>query len=158
MSRTSRFALALDQSSVLALGGVAASEENTQSRLPKTYKSNPARDAAPRNAPRAAPDGGLGMALLGARVNAAGGLVSSVGAVSSASFSSSGFTGSYEVILDRNVTLCIYSAAPSDLNDAISVTIQPRDFNPNGVFLRFRDSTNNALVNAEFYLTVYCGR
>lgn len=149
-----RFSLTL----VAALGvAVAANAGGSQGQPPATPNSNSEPAAAPRNAPRAAPDGGLGMALLGARVNFGGALVTGSGAVSSQNFTSIGFTGGYEVIFNRDVTGCVYNAIPLNVGNAIAVAAQPRSNNPNGVFLRFRSPSNNAGVDTEFYLTVYCG-
>lgn len=141
----------------LSAGASAAKASDSQGQPPATPKANAPPAPITRNAPRAAPDGGLGMALLGARVNAAGGLVTSVGAVSSRSFTSVGFTGRYEVIFNRDVTGCIYSAAPFDVNAGTMVALQPRSFEPNGVFLIFFNDAGVA-KEVEFYITVLCGR
>lgn len=149
-----RFFVAL----VAALGVDAATANagDSQSQPPPTPKSNSAPAPTTRNAPRAAPDGGLGMALLGARVNSGGALITGSGVVSSQNFLSSGYPGAYEVVFNRNVTNCVYNATPAD-EAAIAVMTQPRFLTPNGVFLRFRNTTDNTLRNTEFYLTVFCG-
>jgi hypothetical protein len=62
-------------------------------------------------------------------------------------------TGLYEVDFDRNITGCAYTA--NSYTGGISVEVEPRVTNVNGVFLALEDSTG-ALVNAAFYLTVTC--
>jgi len=108
-------------------------------------------------APQVAPDNGLGMAQLGARVGATGNLISGAGAVSSREFTSLGVVGGYEVIFNRNVTGCFYNAVSEDINVPAIAATQPRDATPNGVFLRFRDAAGTGR-QTQFYLTVFCAR
>lgn len=70
-------------------------------------------------------------AALWAVVNLDGSLARSSGAVSSAQL---GADGSYEVIFNRDVTGCAYTATGAD-DDALSMGVSSRDGNVNGVYV-----------------------
>jgi hypothetical protein len=108
--------------------------------------NTPAPGAAPAVVP---PDGGLGVALLGASVNSAGTLLFGAGATGAIHLS----TGSYEVDFNRDVSKCFYSAA--SFNSTVPLFVEPRSGNINGVFLDFETLTGT-LTDSQFYLTVYC--
>jgi hypothetical protein len=70
--------------------------------------------------------------------------------------------GTYEVIFDRNVSVCAYNASigPSTNGGSIgpppvAITTATRAGNPNGVFI-FIHQANGATIDEPFHLTVYC--
>jgi len=106
----------------------------------------PGRTAVPP-----APDGTLGMALLGARIGGDASIISSAGATGAAQLS----TGTYEVDFNRDVSGCFYSA--SSFESTVPVLVQPRASNANGVFLELK-SLDGIPTDSQFYLTVFCAR
>jgi hypothetical protein len=104
--------------------------------------------------PRAAT---LGMALMSAVVNAQGTLVRGAGAVST-----TGGDGQYEVVFDRNVTACAYTASVASPDtdipaDGASVVLSVLIDNPNALFVRItQDQVGFAL--RPFQVIVFCAR
>ena len=97
-----------------------------------------------------AADGTLGMALLGAVVNADGTLFAGSGVTSFSSFA----TGGYQVTFDRNVaTDCTYATAAVGTSQTyvriVARSAGQLQFNTNAVETR-------ALTNASFSVTVFC--
>jgi hypothetical protein len=109
----------------------------------------PGRTAVPP-----APDGTLGMALLGAHVSSDGTtLINSAGATGGVHIS----TGTYEVDFNRDVSGCFYSAV--SFSSLVPVVVEPRSGNANGVFLEFVTLDGaHTLTDSQFYLTVFCAR
>jgi hypothetical protein len=85
-------------------------------------------------------------------------LVRGAGAVSAA-FAGDGTRGTYEVIFDRNVTGCTYSATvgglATDVQEPGFITVTGRGGKPNGVFVATR---NQDLTSGKrrFHLIVVC--
>lgn len=100
--------------------------------------------------PNVSPDGSLGMAILGARVNIDASLIVAAGATSALHLEK----GAYEVDFNRNVSSCIYSVS-SFFPTKTTVEVEPRANNVNGVFIQFTD-LSGAAIDAYFYLTVFC--
>jgi len=98
-----------------------------------------------------APDGTLGMALLGAQVSAAGSVNFGAGTTGGIHLN----TGVYEVDFNRDVSGCYYAA--NSFSNAIAMFVEPRAGNVNGVFLEMIDNSNTA-TDSTFYLTVFCSR
>jgi hypothetical protein len=94
---------------------------------------------------------GYYIAPMGAEVNSVGTLV--VGNRVTLARVIPGFPGQYEVIFDRDVTKCYYSATA--FSGSLQGEVEPRSGNPNGVFVAF---TNNSgtITATQFYLTVSC--
>lgn len=95
-------------------------------------------------------------------INADGTVARSIGGVVSAqSFSSLGFTGSYEVIFNRDVTQCMYlgnAGAPGvGATGDGSVALTSRSGNPNGIFIQRRNAAGQ-FANAPFFVAVFCPR
>ncbi len=89
------------------------------------------------------------MSLLGARICADGNITISTGATGALKLNA----GVYELVFERNVTQCIYSAVSYD--NAEPIFVQPRSGNANGVFIMFENDTGT-FIDIQFYLTVYC--
>lgn len=94
---------------------------------------------------------GLGMAMLGARVAAAGTLTTGAGATGASHLSA----GTYEVDFDRDVSACFYSAA--GFTNLIPIDVEPRSGNANGVFIVFQN-VSGTMTDSQFYLTVFCNQ
>lgn len=64
-------------------------------------------------------------------------------------------TGQYEVIFDRDVSDCVYTASPSNGSSATAAVVDPRSGNPNGVFVYLTNDAGST-VDAQFYVDVTC--
>ncbi len=115
--------------------------------------NKPAPGAKPQAVP---PDGGLGMAILAARVNMDATLIAGSGTTGTVKLG----TGTYEVDFDRNVADCFYSAV--SFANTVAYYVEPRSGVANGVFLEFTTlgstSANPTPTDSQFYLTVYCSK
>jgi hypothetical protein len=96
---------------------------------------------------QAAPDNTLGMAMLGAYVDAFGNLVSGSG-VTAATRNS---TGSYQVEFDRDIFDCFVTATP-----AMPVTLYVSK--ANNIASIFSHDSTGAFSDAVFNLIVFCAR
>jgi hypothetical protein len=102
---------------------------------------------------KAAADKALGPAIMGAHIAGEGGITRGFGVVSS----SRPDQGRFEVVFERDVTQCIYTATLSlTVNYVIVADSLPGV--PNGVLVRTYRATDSALSNIPFYLSVTCGR
>ncbi|HMN72987.1 MAG TPA: hypothetical protein PKA55_14080 [Rhodoblastus sp.] len=108
----------------------------------------------PAAVPSAAGDNNLGTATLAARVNPDGTLNTGAGATGASKIA--GLTGTYEVIFNRDVSKCFYSAS-SFLSGYVATALEPRAGNANGVYLEMQSLTGTA-VDTPFYLTVFCAK
>lgn len=63
-------------------------------------------------------------------------------------------TGEYEVDFDRDVSNCSYSATPFLVG--VTVGVEPRSGNVNGVFVYFQQTSTSTLTDTQFYLDVTC--
>jgi hypothetical protein len=61
-------------------------------------------------------------------------------------------TGEYEVVFNQDVSACAYSVTPFTV---AVFEAEPRAGNANGVFVAIQN-TAEALVNTQFYLSVFC--
>lgn len=100
---------------------------------------------------QAAPDNTLGMAILSARVSAAGALIAGSGTTGTVAKTGN---GAYHVEFDRDVTTCFYLAS---LNGGGQVLTQPSGTGNTRVGVGTQNSSG-AFTDAEFYLLVYCPR
>jgi hypothetical protein len=113
-------------------------------------KPAPANTPVPGAAPAVVPpDGGLGVAILGASVSSSATVLFGAGATGAIKLG----TGIYEVDFNRDVSKCFYSAA--SFTNTVPIFVEPRSGNVKGVFLEFFTLTNTA-ADSQFYLTVYC--
>jgi len=118
--------------------------------------AGPGDKPAPRNTstgtatPAVAPDGGLGMAILAARVQSDASIIAGSGTTGTIKLS----TGTYEVDFNRDVSACFYSAI--GFSNSVPLFVEPRAGNVNGVFLVMQSLTGTS-TDSQFYLTVYCG-
>jgi hypothetical protein len=120
--------------------------------------------AGPNDPPRGsraidprAPDGTLGMALMGAAVNADGFMVRGSGVTNVLKL---GSLGTYEVEFDRNLQTCIFTAAvgPAGAGSAFGeVNVALRSGNNNAVFVDTNNS-DGASADLPFHLFVFCPR
>jgi hypothetical protein len=91
-------------------------------------------------------------------VNSAGSLVRSVGGTSATRLS----TGTYQVTFNSNMTKCAYVATPGDpgagaVSGPIIATVASRAGNANGLFIQTWDLSTNAVADAPFHVSTYCG-
>lgn len=63
--------------------------------------------------------------------------------------------GSYEVNFNRDVRECTYQATSSDYPGMI-VLVEPRDHDPNGVYVETTEEVGAPPVNNQFDLAVFC--
>lgn len=101
----------------------------------------------------AAPDNGNGVAILSARVDADGTLLSGSGVTGVTKVG----TGTYQVDFDREVTECMFSVTPADLR---LPQVQPTtsDQNASTVTLWAQIGLNITSSDGQFYLLAYCSR
>ncbi len=92
---------------------------------------------------------GYYIAPMGARVIGDGNLSVGSRVISTAKLN----VGQYEVLFDRAVNTCYYSAV--SFVGVRDIIVQPRTQTANGVYIEFHD-TAGALIDAAFYLTVTC--
>lgn len=64
-------------------------------------------------------------------------------------------TGQYEVIFDRDITDCVFTASPANISTATSAVVDPRSGNVNGVFVATKNDAGS-YVDARFYVDVTC--
>ena len=104
--------------------------------------------------PNVAADQTLGVAQLAAVVTAGGNLAfpfATAGATGVVKIAA----GSYEVDFNRSVAGCFYAA--TGYNPSTIIFVQPRDGNPNGVFVG-TSNLSNVRMDSSFYLMVFCDR
>lgn len=93
--------------------------------------------------------------LLSAVVSAAGTLDRGFRAVSAQAL----FSGDYEVVFDRDVTSCVFTATPGGIDQSVVsgriVSVTRRSGNPNGVFVRLED-LSGIDTDTSFHLVVVC--
>jgi hypothetical protein len=94
---------------------------------------------------------GYYIAPMAAEVNSAGNLV--IGNRVTLARVIPGAPGQYEVIFDRDVSKCYYSA--TSFNQNLSAEVEPRTGNAAGVFVLFTNNANT-ITPSQFYLTVTC--
>ena len=101
----------------------------------------------------AAPDNGHGVAILGARVDADGTLLSGSGVAGVTKVG----TGVYRIDFNREVTQCMFSVTPADLR---LPQVQPATSDPSGstVTLWAQNGLNIVSSDDQFYLIAYCSR
>lgn len=105
----------------------------------------------------AAPDGTLGMALLGAAVNGDGTLTRGSGTTSATKL---GGTGNYEVEFDRDLSTCFFVATVGPAGGGSSqgeVNVALRGGNSSAVFVDTNESDGTA-ADKPFHLMVFCAR
>jgi hypothetical protein len=90
-------------------------------------------------------------------VNSDGTLARDRGATSAASL---GVDGQYEVVFNRNVSACSYTATLGDATastGAVGIaTVAPREGNVKGVFVQTFDALTGTEANLPFHLAVFC--
>jgi len=123
---------------LLAVTGAMAQNLNTPA---------PGRRAAPP-----APDGTLGMALMGAFVDSDGTLIRGAGATSVTFIS----TGQFVVEFNRDVSTCFYSAVAFDT--AAVFVVHPNGTILNSLAVQLVYGDTHEPVPTSFYLTVFCAR
>lgn len=119
--------------------------------------ANPPLKPAPENMPapeakfisRTPGEGLLGMALLGALVDADGSIQIGAGVTGAIHLA----TGQYEVDFNRDVTHCFFSA--NSYYTLTVVDLEPKGGNPDGVYLAEIDGAGTP-GDDPFYLTVFC--
>jgi hypothetical protein len=63
--------------------------------------------------------------------------------------------GTYEVNFNRDVTGCTYQATSSDYPGMI-ILVEPRDNDPNGVYVETTEEVGGTQANNQFDLAVFC--
>jgi hypothetical protein len=126
----------------------------------KTGKTGATGKEGPAGKEGAAGKEGTSATKLFARVKGDGTLELASGAVSAKEF----FPGGYEVIFNRSVTECVYEAtigsavvSNTEFDDQGpgQILTEPREKNPNGVFVLITDSEGEIHANS-FHLAVFC--
>jgi hypothetical protein len=65
------------------------------------------------------------------------------------------FAGEYEVIFDRDVTDCVYTATPANAGTGFTAVVDPRSGNANAVYVAISNQAGTE-VDSEFFVDVTC--
>lgn len=63
--------------------------------------------------------------------------------------------GQYEVIFDRDISDCVYTASAANVSSGTEVVVDPRAGTPNAVFVKTANSAGTA-IDAKFFVEVVC--